>query len=166
MATGRGHDAASLLLTPVVGAALLLTTRDPLSALVGAIGCTCGMFLSPDTDQEVIVHAGQKTLVTYIPVLGWWWLGVWDIYARIFPHRHFLTHFPVVGTVGRWGYLRLLEWLLNKVGGVTLPAVPYLFPFWVGVGLSDLAHWVMDGCPVKWGEFYWDVPRLARVWVT
>lgn len=162
MASGKAHNAASLLLAPVLGVSLLLTTRDPLNALMGAAGCACGMFLSPDTDQEITVHAGQKTLITYVPVLGWMWLAIWDIYARIFPHRHFLTHFPVVGTAGRWGYLKLLEWLFERISGVDVPAVP--FPFWVGVGLSDLAHWVMDGGPVKWGRFYWEVPR--KLWET
>ena len=161
MASGKAHNTASLVLSPIVGVALLLTTRDLLSALAGAAGCACGMFLSPDTDQEIIVHAGQKTLVTYVPVLGWWWLGVWDIYARLIPHRHALSHLPIVGTAGRYGYLRLLAWGVWRISGAVVPAAP--LPFWVGVGLSDLAHWIMDGCPVRWGKFNWKF-ELLKTW--
>ena len=63
MASGKAHNTASVLASPLVGVALLLATRDPICALTGALGCVAGTLINPDNDQEVVVHAAQRTLM-------------------------------------------------------------------------------------------------------
>lgn len=168
MASGKAHNTASVLVSPIVGVALLLTTRDPIGALMGAVGCVAGTLISPDLDQQVVVHSAQRTLITHVPVLGWWWLGLWDPYARAFPHRHALTHFPFIGTAGRVGYLWLWKWALESFITITSPVVTptQQMCFVTGLIISDIIHWVMDGCPIKWGKTNWQWTQLSRVFAS
>ena len=70
-------------------------------------------------------------------------------YAKIIPHRSFLSHAPVIGTLLRIGYLCLPPLLLALALDVDLPAVS-IIAWWlagwtfVGLAVSDTAHWIMD----------------------
>lgn len=70
---------------------------------------------------------------------------------KAIPHRHWLSHCPIVGTLGRLLYMTLmggLIWLL--LGRPPLPFVLVNLPagwiaaFVAGLMVSDTAHWLMD----------------------
>jgi uncharacterized metal-binding protein len=165
MASGTEHTVTSVAAAAPLAVSVPLiaygTGADVGTALVAgaatAAGCLAGVALSPDLDQETLTKS-EWIIVKWLPTLGWVWPALWDLYARLLPHRHALSHLPVVGTAGRLGYLwawwALIRFALAQTTGVraTLPAVPagVLALTVAGLLLSDTLHWLMDGCPVRW----------------
>jgi uncharacterized metal-binding protein len=64
------------------------------------------------------------------------WRLYWYPYSRLITHRSWLSHAPVIGTIGRLVYLLPLTWW----------AWQYPAMLWAALGLAiaDLAHFVMD----------------------
>jgi uncharacterized metal-binding protein len=139
MASGKIHDLSIYFATPVVGIiggsySLELGLIAASSHLLG------GLYLSPDLDLKSL------------PWKRWGVLRIiWLPYQRI-PHRHWLSHAPVVGSIGRLLYLGVL---LSPVAIAFLKALPPLQmgrEFWyavasalVGVEVSALNHLLLDG---------------------
>jgi uncharacterized metal-binding protein len=161
MASGRTHNATSTL-AACVFAGLAIKQLDP-NLAIAAGGCLFGIFAGPDEDQETVTKA-EWDLVKSLPVLGWLWVAIWDIYARLFEHRAFASHAPVVSTLIRLAYLilelqlgRLLLWRVSVALGYEIDvsfslawlAKPWLFWFTCGWAASDTLHWLLDGCPLK-----------------
>lgn len=154
MSSGADHAKAS------VGAALALVPLlgpvfGPAAALSAAAGSLLGIALSPDLDQEGLNKFEHK-LVKYTLGLGFLWVMVWYPYARFVPHRGWLSHAPIIGTLGRIIYLSTILVLgLAAFGlwrGDLLLVQDALVPplSWIVAGLmvSDTIHWIMDGCPL------------------
>ena len=53
-----------------------------------------------------------------------------------------LSHGPFVGTLLRILYLAIVPLILDAVG--TVRVMVDLWPLWLGLAISDLAHWAMD----------------------
>lgn len=147
MAKGTQHAAHSLIAAPIAGAALGYLVA-PATGLGAAIGCVLGILVGSDLDQvdQVVIHTAERKFIKYIPVLGYLWLALWDPYARLIPHRHPLSHFPIVGTLGRVAWLRFVA----RVVGWDVLAIDARILLGVVAGLliSDTLHWFADGCPV------------------
>ena len=147
MASGRAHALASLTLTAGMlwaGPALpphLLTAEQ---AAFGALGAMSGIILSPDLDVR------RRTYAENVFGRLWWlWALIWWPYAYRIRHRHWLSHGPIVGTLGRLAYLLVPAWLLLSVlgqGGLILMLVGdgRFHHFVGGLMLSDALHWLMD----------------------
>lgn len=139
MASGRNHDRAITLTTPVLLAAAIASGHADVGLIATASYYLAGMYLSPDLD-----------LVSR-PFKRWGLLRfIWLPYQRI-PHRHWLSHGPVIGSIVRLVYLAVLIsplWLLFpglqqvQWAGVTVPNV---VAFLIGVELSSLNHLLLDG---------------------
>jgi uncharacterized metal-binding protein len=147
MASGKQHAIVSACAAPLAGAAL--TAALGLKAGAGAAaGCLGGILVGPDLDQvdNAIIHHGERRFIKYVPVLGYLWLALWDLYARLIPHRHPLSHFPGIGTIGRVGWLLFVV----RVLGFDILTVDHEFLVGVvmGLAISDTLHWIMDSCPV------------------
>jgi uncharacterized metal-binding protein len=169
MASGKLHQRASLLLSPV-GAALAgvvggAATGDVgwaiTAALGGLVGSPSGAFIGPDNDQ-IGTAEGEWDLIRALGPLGFLWQACWWPYVKLVGlaggHRSPLSHTPLLSTAVRLLYV-----------AAPFLAVGYYFywdyaawPWWVwpllagwvvSLALSDLAHWVMD--------FVW-APRKAR----
>jgi uncharacterized metal-binding protein len=139
MASGKNHDRAIYFATPVVG-----IIGGSYSLELGLIAASshllAGLYLSPDLDLKSL------------PWKRWGLLRfIWLPYQRI-PHRHWLSHAPVVGSIGRLLYLGL--WLSPLVIAFWryLPALHLSNDFWlvvaaamIGVELSALNHLALDG---------------------
>lgn len=161
MASGTTHNAASIgAAAPLaVGTGLVAygLGADAAAALVigGSVGggCLGGIVLTPDLD-EITVTKGEWLIVKWLPIVGWLWLAIWDLYARAIPHRNVLSHLPILGTLGRLIYLGgFLYGLWLLIGRPPLPPSPpagVMVGALLGLSLSDTLHWVMDGCPVRW----------------
>lgn len=146
MADGKTHAMVSLLAAAPTGLVVGLIL-GPTAGLGAVQGCLSGIIAGPDQDQQTLVK-GEWWIVKYIPVFGWLWMAAWDIYARLIPHRHWLSHLPLVGTALRLAYMAgvgYLVWLAR--GRPSLPSVPhdYLYGFASGLSVSDTLHWAWDG---------------------
>jgi len=140
MASGKIHDKSIYFATPIVG----ILSGYYFSPVLGLIAASShllgGLYLSPDLDLKSL------------PWKRWGILRfLWLPYQRI-PHRHWLSHAPVVGSIGRLLYLGL--WV-SPVAIAFLKALPPLQmgrEFWyavaavlIGIELSALNHLLLDG---------------------
>ncbi len=149
MPSGIVHARASLALAASAFGLGWGATGDYRNGLAGAFGCCLGILLTPDLDQESI-STSEYALIKWTMGLGFLWTLLWYPYARACKHRSFLSHFPVVSTLGRLAYLGLFV-ALGLYCGLTIPMPPANYAAWslVGLLMSDCAHWFMD---VKWGD--------------
>lgn len=138
MASGKNHDRAILLMTPIWSMTAAHYGGLWTGVLVGATHFLGGWYLSPDLDLKSR------------PFLRWGVLkSIWLPYQDRIPHRHWLSHAPVIGSVVRLLYLS--AWLsplllipatheaLSKVGW------EWIIAFFVGVELSAINHLLLDG---------------------
>ncbi|MDS3860726.1 metal-binding protein [Thermosynechococcaceae cyanobacterium BACA0444] len=131
MPSGRVHDRVTVVLSPLAGlGAGVWGQRWELAtlAIVGVL--VSGFFLSPDLD------------ILSKPYQRWGWLRwLWWPYQRFIPHRSWLSHGPIIGTVLRVAYL---------IGWLSL----------IGFGLS----WV--GQETGWWTWQWEATLawLEKSW--
>jgi uncharacterized metal-binding protein len=141
MASGKNHDRSIYFATPIVG----ILSGYYLTPMLGLISASShllgGLYLSPDLDLKSL------------PWKRWGFLRIiWLPYQKFIPHRHWLSHAPVVGSIGRLVYLGVL---LSPVAIAFLKALPPLQmgrEFWqsvavamIGVEVSALNHLLLDG---------------------
>lgn len=156
MPSGQTHDRLTLGGLPVVvGATFGLTRSAPFTLLVSGGYLFSGLMFGPDLD----IHSVQ---FRRWGLLRWLWLP----YRKLFRHRSWWSHGPIVGTLvrliylGLWGLgLALIFWgaqtLIKdwpwplQTGVDWLQASVYQFPLaWlaalVGLELGALSHIVSD----------------------
>jgi uncharacterized metal-binding protein len=141
MASGRSHDRAITVTTPIMLAAAIASGHGEVGLIATASYYLAGMYLSPDLD---LVSRPFKRW----GFLRWLWLP----YQRLIPrHRHWLSHGPVVGSLVRLLYLA--AWLsplwllfpgLQQVQWSGVTALNTM-AFFCGVELSALNHLLLDG---------------------
>lgn len=142
MPNGIVHAKATAISAPIVGAATLLLTQDPLYAALASAGCLCGIPLSPDLDLNGISHF-EWVFVKYTFGLWFLWLAIWRPYAVAFKHHSLWSHGYGISTAIRLAYIAVPYLLLVHFTGVSIPAewLPYLI---VGLLTSDVIHQTMD----------------------
>lgn len=154
MASGKSHDTAAIVIAVwlicIAGGVVRWSHPQFWFWVSASAGALSGLFLSPDLD-----------LNPSRPRRRWGLLGfIWKPYQLI-KHRHWLSHLPVASTLIRVAYLAIpltlamrlvnIVFLANSFDlylEITLP-VGYFASWVAGLALSDLAHWLMDGCPMK-----------------
>lgn len=150
MASGFYHHLASIGLAPAVAAAVYVGTGSKELSGYAAAGCISGIFVNPDRDLRI--QSSDFTLAKWTLGLGLIWAILWWPYSSLIPgHRHPLSHLPLVGTTGRVLYIIVaLAIVQSFTHWPLIQAVSTLFGLMLFVGLlvSDTAHWFMDGCPV------------------
>jgi uncharacterized metal-binding protein len=140
MASGKNHDRAIYFATPVVGICIGYYLSPMLGLITASSHLLGGLYLSPDLDLKSL------------PWKRWGILRfLWLPYQRI-PHRHWLSHAPVIGSIGRLLYLGVLlspvaialYWELQplQLGNDFRNSVAAAL---VGVELSALNHLLLDG---------------------
>jgi uncharacterized metal-binding protein len=147
MPDGKTHAALTVVAAAGLSAAgyLLVLPGDTSLALAG--GCLAGLVLTPDLDvnDRIYAHSLVRRQAGQLPALAWrlFWLP----YSRLVPHRHWISHTPVLGTGLRLGYLALIAWLLLALFGHPWPwqELPVWAPAAVyGLAVSDALHWAAD----------------------
>ncbi len=127
------------------------------SSLTLSIGALGGLFLTPDLDVDI--GSDSEDEVREISPLGanLWWI-YWFPYRKLIPHRSPLSHWPVIGTLGRLLYLSIAYWILLAVAyflnstalgilqqaGIGLLEFPYFYIAVVGLASADTLHFLMD----------------------
>jgi uncharacterized metal-binding protein len=143
MSSGKTH---ALVTTGAAG--LLIITAPAYTEILGIesagmiIGMGAGLFLTPDLDQDNPVYSHYLTGKIYAP-LKWIWNIIWLPYAKLIPHRSWVSHAPVVGTLIRIIYLNIITGCLcgQSIQWIVKPL------FWwviIGIAIADFLHWVFD----------------------
>lgn len=141
MANGRTHAIATVLVA-MCGA---MQVPDNYAGAAWVVGGLAGLILSPDLDQidsglnRQGGYYGQYVLrETFPPIVERIFYKYWQGYARIFVHRSFWTHTPVIGTL-----LRLIYAMPYLI--ICYKLIPPVFA-WALLALccADILHWVMD----------------------
>ena len=154
MASGRTHNVATLVLTPVVAwAAWEISQHHVPTTWLAGIGCFCGIFISPDLDMRQRT-VSETTLLRWSLSIGYIWVFLWYPYAMLFRHRG-ISHTPLIGTVTRVLYLLGIAVLVQYLA-YTFSGAQWSIWAWVeeyqrfiaifigGLAISDLGHWVLD----------------------
>jgi len=151
MATGKQHTRASLFAAIPTGVAIGVATGDACAGIAATAGCLAGILLTPDLDQ-IGISKSEWALVRRLGPIGFLWMAFWMPYT-IIRHRHWLSHAPVIGTLGRLAYLAVpsvVLWLVLGHPDVHLP--PWgpnaLLGGIAGLIVSDTLHWFFDRCPL------------------
>lgn len=135
MTTGRIHSQAVFTAATCFAVAAVIKP-DP-ALLWTSAGAFVGLLISPDLDLNLMTIS--DFFIATIPIvgkpLGWFWRSYTWLYRRLFKHRSFFTHTPVVGTIIRFAYFGW--WLYFTVQ--TFP-----MEFVTGLIAADLLHWVLD----------------------
>lgn len=114
-----------------------------------------------DNDWDIMgVNKSESRVVKELPILGYFIFAISSFYGAVFRHKHrsFLTHFPIVSTVIRLGFiffwipplyyfgvLDYQQWHSQVFWGV----------LW-GLSQADMEHWLAD---IFWSESYFDVKK-------
>lgn len=153
------HAKATLVLAAPAAIFAGVTTGSLQNALACGIGVLFGILLSPDLDMN------QKTRSEYVVsrylgrLIGWLWYLFWLPYAKAVPHRHAISHWPVISTLIRLLYILtlsfplwcLVSWLatgslailpLSEIGRVS-----GLLWGILGLMAADALHYLMDVLP-------------------
>jgi uncharacterized metal-binding protein len=151
MSDGRTHTRATLIATGVVGvagtAAVVAGYLGPADATAIALGCLAGTVLTPDLDVDGGCIAFHNMRWAFGYVVGAIWRTIWWPYAVLVRHRSFISHFPVIGTLGRVAYLVGLATVLHLLFDVPLDRYlgsGMLRVSIVGLMISDAIHGIMD----------------------
>ncbi len=144
MAKGRTHQLATVGLLALEGAALALPGSPKIELGCIMAGTALGLVITPDLD----IDRGSVSLATLRriwivgPLLALAWRIIWQPYAWLVPHRHWLSHAPLISTALRLIYLGVILALLGLPAWV-LPAA-WLGLLFAGLAMSDVVHWLMD----------------------
>ena len=107
-----------------------------------------GLVIDPDLDIENITRSEWQVIKRFW-IFGMLWVAFWYPYARAIPHRSPLSHWPLLGTVGRVLYLMLWVKLIGailggSVGIVAIVSQPLFMIWFYGLAVADTAHFIMD----------------------
>lgn len=155
---------ATLALTTVSVGAIVYTHSPAVWPLL--VGEMAGIFLTPDLDavtREMNGHNYSTWLIRHFfsrwgrhfgNAIEYVWTTFWYPYSFI-PHRSWLSHAPVVGTLGRMMYLSSIPvaviWVMQgDLKSVTqvLQSTPFIL-FTLGLMASDSLHFAMDMVQTK-----------------
>lgn len=153
MADGRTHTVATVCVA--AGAAIAcIALGQPAVAIYAAGGAIVGVVVHPDLDQNSGKSFGARVLgPLQIP-----WKILWAPYAVMVPHRHWMSHAPVVGTIGRVLYLLTIKAIVHaaiarvEFWNILLHDVSFIltYPLWlglIGLAFADLIHYALDVFP-------------------
>lgn len=122
---------------------------DPFMYIAGNV---VGILVGCDLD----VDAGNisDTIIRRVsPTAQWIWRKFWTPYSLALPHRSTLSHFPVLGTLVRLGYILVSVNMVFLIGRFVLSffvVVDTVFIFWwswsffFGLVHVDTVHWLAD----------------------
>jgi len=160
MPSGSTHKRATVLALPPTAVAAGFVAANygasvgPMDGMLAAGVAGAGMLAT------LAVHPDLDLVETYIHHkvranrLLFFWYAPWWPYGKLVPHRHWISHFPFIGTILRIAYLAIPtlfimacamtqkpEW--NVVYEYNIPARLAMW-FIFGMMVSDTLHYLMD----------------------
>lgn len=150
VATGKQHGIVTIALSVPSGIAGYALSQRIDFAVVTMLGCLTGLFVDPDLDVNGLTKSRMRWGRIALPLVYVWSL-LWSLYSWVIPHRHWVSHLPIIGTAGRLSYLTAILSLISMGKFWQWPfllPIDLLFCFFIGLAVSDMAHWIMDGMPL------------------
>lgn len=149
MPSGKVHSALTLSVASGVIAPYAIVQLDG-NPYYYLAGCLTGLLVMPDQDVNNGNISDYYIRKVSRPVQLVWRI-FWTPYALAVPHRHAISHFPVLGTLLRIGYIFLLLnifsfiwWLIfNLIDTVSLIWI-WDWSFFFGLVHVDTVHWAVD----------------------
>lgn len=147
MPSGRIHSTATVMLA-AAGVYLSLRSGSPAAQTIAlSAGVLTGLVLTPDLDVDEGCTSTRIIRQTFGRFAARLWYLFWLPYSLAIPHRSSLSHFPILGTAIRLGYVAALPLLVYFLAGLPfrLPPLP-VETAWAaaGLALADLLHFLMD----------------------
>lgn len=149
MADGRIHAIGTQIGAVSIAMVTYHYTNNLLWAFLSFSGCIFGLFLTPDLDQPTITWVESQLLKSkyrLVRILGHLFIAYWLPYAHRIPHRHLISHAPIIGTLVRLLYIApiIIPFLgILWVYGGQLP-LDEIMIFIGGLVTSDILHWLGD----------------------
>ncbi len=157
MSAGKVHSRASLLLSGgfLLGAGITLNV----GMVPMAVGSIVGIVCSPDQDVDSGNISNHIISKRFGGVADTIWRSIWWGYSSSLKHGSFLSHFPIIGTLGRITYLyvilivapHILFWLIfHPWWNLQYALLRYWEIIWenwrliLGLMASDLIHYFLD----------------------
>ena len=113
-------------------------------------GCLAGIMVMPDMDVDNGNISDYYIRKIFRPA-QWLWRLFWTPYALLIPHRHNISHFPILGTLIRIGYVFLVLNLINILFRSILSMFDTVSLVWIwdwsfffGLAHVDTIHFVVD----------------------
>lgn len=160
MPSGHVHRTATLLVLPLAGltAGAIAGTLGKstglqdaaIAASLASTGVLATLAINPDLDlvETYIHHKVRKN-----PFLFFFYF-FWLPYGKLIPHRHWIAHAPVCGTLFRLLYMLAGASLVFACAASQFPSataifdipIPSQYMWWIvfGMMISDTLHYVMD----------------------
>lgn len=159
MPSGRTHGKASAALAGALLFYWSYRSGDFFHSSILAGGALSNIILTPDLDQQTNSWIENKLLRSrspFIRALGHLYIKMFSWYAHSIPHRHWLSHSPIIGTVFRVIYIFPLiaitlmgaSVLVRGLEDLTSPGLSVELWYWfAGLAAADTLHWFMDFAP-------------------
>ena len=152
MPSGKVHVAITLsTLSGVIAPWVLVNAGGNEYAYIA--GCATGVLITPDLDVNGGMYSHYLIRKVSRPAQFLWRL-FWTPYALLVPHRHLVSHFPLIGTMVRIGYIFLVINLVAFCSSLLLglfasDAVSRIYWIWdwsffFGLAHVDALHWAAD----------------------
>ena len=149
MPSGKVHSALTLATTSGVIAPYLIVQFN-LNPWMYVAGCVTGLMVMPDMDVDRGNISDYFIRKVSRPA-QWIWRAFWMPYALMVPHRHFISHLPILGTLLRIGYVFLVLNFLNLFIRLVLSLFDTVSLVWLwdwsfffGLCHVDTIHYLVD----------------------
>lgn len=136
MPSGRVHSLATLVGMTAVPTAMYAAGFQPAEMVACAVGFAITLKVNPDLDLATRFPKKQPA--------KWLWWAIWFPYAKLFGHRSFWSHAPIIGTALRVAYVLIYVTILAEILGVDIYGSQSLYWILYGMALSDVAHGLLD----------------------
>jgi uncharacterized metal-binding protein len=147
MPSGSTHAIITTLAAVSLAGLGYLSKQPEAPTLAVAGGCLVGLILTPDLDLNESTYSYYIMKKETGLIFARLWSLAWFPYSRLIRHRSWVSHFPILSTMIRVGYLAGIAWLILLLLGKPWPwsEAPTWLP-WAIVGLmvSDTLHWAAD----------------------
>ena len=109
------------------------------------LGYLLGRYLDPDLDLPQ-TSSSEFRAMRELKLFGALLVAYWLPYGFVIPHRHFLSHSPILSTMIRFSYQFWWAWvLLDKYGYMWNSAMLYAWlGMFIGMAMSDSVHIWLD----------------------
>lgn len=122
-----------------------ITLRSVPLGLGFLFGYLMGRYIDPDADLQQ-TSSSEYRAMRELSIVGVVLVAYFVPYGYVVPHRSPLSHYPVLGTLGRLIYLFwwlpiLFYYFDWQVSNIMLLVAYNIF---IGLSLSDFIHWLLD----------------------
>jgi len=146
MPSGKVHAAMTFSVATGVLApyAIVQLNGNPYLYVAGNL---VGLLVTPDLDLNNDNYSHYLIRKIFYPAY-WIWKIIWKPYNLLIPHRSPISHFPLLGTLLRIGYVFLLLNLFNLLFSLVSDTVSFVWVwdtwFFLGLAHVDTIHFLAD----------------------